>query len=234
MSLYGERDALDSALKADAIVRLAPFSRLSLTGAAGFTRPDDATGRPQSLTLRGEGAIRLGHLWVGGGAIVRDTALLRPPTAHDPAFAAIVLPRTTGAFASARGRLFGAFYADAYGIQWEKAAYYVPRQEARSEVGVSGRWLRRFPSGNFGFKLAGIFDYRSAVFFPVLDQGTGQITPTFTTSSKVLGTLLEIRIVNATLTYQLRNALGYLYQQVPGYDMPRTVNFYGVRWEFTN
>ena len=99
---------------------------------------------------------------------------------------------------------------------------------------MSGRWLRRFPSGNFGFKLAGIFDYRSATFFPVLDAEQGELAQTFTASSKVLGALLEIRIVNATLSYQLRNALGYQFQQVPGYDMPRTVNFYGVRWEFQN
>ena len=234
LSLFAERDPLDSTSRADATVRVAPVSFLALTGAAGVARPDAATGRPRSITLRGEGAVRVGQLWVGGGAIVRDTAVLRPPTPLDPAFAAIVLPRTTGVFASARGRLFGAFYADAYGIQWEQETYYLPRQEARSEVGVSGRWLRRFPSGNFGFKLAGIFDYRSATFFPVLDAEQGELAQTFTTSSKVLGALLEIRIVNATLSYQLRNALGYQFQQVPGYDMPRTVNFYGVRWEFQN
>jgi hypothetical protein len=110
----------------------------------------------------------------------------------------------------------------------------MPRQESHSEVGVSGRWLRRFPSGNFGFKLAGIFDYRSAGFFPSLEGTQTEPTRTFVTSSKVLGALLEIRIVNATLTYQLRNALGYVYQQVPGYEMPRTVNFYGLRWDFAN
>jgi hypothetical protein len=110
----------------------------------------------------------------------------------------------------------------------------MPRQEARTEVGVSGRWLRRFPSGNFGFKLAGVFDYRSAGFFPVLDSEQQQLAQRIALSSKVLGALLEIRIVNATLTYQLRNALGYQFEQVPGYEMPRTVNFYGVRWDFAN
>jgi hypothetical protein len=199
-----------------------------------MNRPDDATGRPQSITMRGEAAVRLRGLWVGGGAISRDTALLRPPTLLDPRFAAILLPRTTGIFASARGRFFGAFYADAYGIQWEKVAYYMPRQESRSEVGVSGRWLRRFPSGNFSFKLAGVFDYRSASYFPVQEEGQTEVLQEVAGSSKVLGALLEIRIVNATLTYQLRNALGYPYEQVPGFEMPRTVNFYGVRWDFQN
>lgn len=233
-SLFGERDAIDSTLRADAVIRLAPLSFLAFTGAASVARPDAATGRPRSVALRGEGALRLGGLWVGGGAIVRDTAVLTAPTALDPRFAAILLPRSTGIFASARGRLPGAFYADAYGIQWQDVAYYLPRQEARAELGLSTRWLRRFPSGNFAIRLAGIFDYRSAGFFPIVDPNDGAVSEALTLSSKVLGALLEIRIVNATLSYQLRNALGFQYQQVPGYDMPRTVNFYGVRWDFAN
>ncbi|HET9004568.1 MAG TPA: hypothetical protein VFN39_11260, partial [Gemmatimonadaceae bacterium] len=234
LSLFAERDAIDSTLRGDAIVRLAPLRFLAFTGAASVVRPDGATGRPRSVTVRGEGAIRLGGLWVGGGAIVRDTALLRAPTALDPSFATILLPRSTGIFASARGRFLRILYADAYGIQWKDAAFYLPRQEARTELGISTRWLRRFPSGHFSFKLGGIFDYRSAGFFPALVADQTEVAPEVTASSKVLGALLEIRIVNATLSYQLRNALGYQYQQVPGFEMPRTVNFYGVRWDFAN
>lgn len=234
LSLFAERDPVDSTSRADAVVRLAPLRFLRFTGAATVVRPDDATERPKSITVRGEGAVRLWGLWVGGGVIARDTAVLRPPTPLNPDFAPIVLPRTTGVFASARGRFLTAFYADAYGIQWDRDAYYTPRQESHSELGVSGRWLERFPSGNFGFKLAGIFDYRSGTYFPVTSSDGSELTPSFVASSKVLGALLEIRIVNATLSYQLRNALGYQYEQVPGYEMPRTVNFYGVRWDFQN
>ncbi len=54
------------------------------------------------------------------------------------------------------------------------------------------------------------------------------------TDAKVISTLLEIRILHATLTWQFRNTTGYLYNLVPGYIMPRQVNLYGVRWTFWN
>jgi hypothetical protein len=50
----------------------------------------------------------------------------------------------------------------------------------------------------------------------------------------MVSTLLEIRIMRAVLTYQQRNILGYLYQVVPGFEMPRVLAIYGVRWDFWN
>jgi hypothetical protein len=235
LSLFAERNAFDSTSRADAMVRIQPFSFIAFTGAAAVARPDAETGRPQSLSLRGEAGVRLGGLWLGGGAIVRDSAVLAAPRSLDPQYAAVLVGRSTGAFGRARGRVIGALYADAYAIRWEKSAYYLPLEEARAELYLSSRWMRRFPSGNFGIRLGSTFDYRSAGFFPaVTTEGSADITQETVLSSKVLSALLEIRIVNATLSYQLRNALGYQYSLVPGYEIPRTVNFYGVRWEFSN
>ena len=234
LSLFGEREGLDSTLRADAILRIQPLGFLAFSGAASVIKPDAATGRPQSTALRGEGAIRLGGVWVGGGAIVRDSAVLPAPLALDPGFVPVVTGRTTGTFVTVRGQVFRAIYAEMYGVRWERPGFYRPQEEARAELFVSTRWLRRFPSGNFGFRLSGVFDYRSAGFFPRLAGDDESLLAAGVDGSKVLSALLEIRIVNATLTYQLRNALGYQYQLVPDYEMPRTVNFYGVRWEFAN
>jgi hypothetical protein len=49
---------------------------------------------------------------------------------------------------------------------------------------------------------------------------------------RTISSLLEIRILNATVSWQFRNLLGERYSQVPGYVMPRQTNFYGVRWAF--
>lgn len=236
VSLFGEREAFDSTIRADAIVRLQPLSFIALSAAVSLLKPDAETGRPQSTALRGEAAVRLGGLWLGGGAIVRDSAVLTAPSALDPSFVPIITGRTTGTFATARGRIYGAIYADLYGVRWDNAGFYRPQEEARAELFVSTRWLRRFPSGNFGLKLSGVFDYRSAGFFPRLsaEDEDGSVVADVVEESEVLSALLEIRIVNATLTYQLRNAIGYQFQLVPGYEMPRTVNFYGVRWDFAN
>lgn len=46
--------------------------------------------------------------------------------------------------------------------------------------------------------------------------------------------MAEIKILQGTLSWQLRNASGYPYYLVPGYQMPRQVNIYGLRWDFWN
>ena len=51
---------------------------------------------------------------------------------------------------------------------------------------------------------------------------------------RTISTLLEIRILSATVSWQFRNLLGEPYAQVPTFRMPRQTNFYGVRWEFYN
>jgi len=51
---------------------------------------------------------------------------------------------------------------------------------------------------------------------------------------RTLSTLLEIRVLNATVSWQFRNFLGERYSLVPSYIMPRQTNFYGVRWDFVD
>lgn len=46
--------------------------------------------------------------------------------------------------------------------------------------------------------------------------------------------LLEVRLVGAVLFWTLRNAQIEQYSVVPGFEMPRGLQRFGVRWEFTN
>ena len=50
----------------------------------------------------------------------------------------------------------------------------------------------------------------------------------------MLSALLEIRLLDATISYQFRNLLAQRFQTVPGYEMPRQTQYYGVRWTFWN
>jgi hypothetical protein len=93
-------------------------------------------------------------------------------------------------------------------------------------------WLRRFPSGNFGLTLAITDEYRSRTVFPV--DSAGAIGFRDAGAWNTLGALLEIRIQNAAVNYQVRNALDRRYRIVPGVDMPRPLSFYGARWYFFN
>ena len=58
------------------------------------------------------------------------------------------------------------------------------------------------------------------------DVGTG--------ASKTISGILEVRIMRAVISYQQRNILAYQYQLVPGFEMPRVLAIYGVRWDFWN
>ena len=51
---------------------------------------------------------------------------------------------------------------------------------------------------------------------------------------RTLAFKLEIRVQTAVVSYQFRNVLQERYQLVPGFQMPRQTQFYGVRWEFWN
>jgi hypothetical protein len=88
--------------------------------------------------------------------------------------------------------------------------------------------LDRFPSGHLGILASLVHEYRSTTAFPV----GGQIVAV--PGYRTISSLLEIRIIDATISWQFRNFLGERYQQVPGLIMPRQTNFYGVRWTFFN
>ena len=73
-----------------------------------------------------------------------------------------------------------------------------------------------------------VHEYRSGVRFPIPTASVRRHVPGYRTIS----TLLEIRVLSATVSWQFRNLLGERYAQVPFFIMPRQTNFYGVRWEF--
>jgi hypothetical protein len=117
---------------------------------------------------------------------------------------------------------------DVFGTRWDSAGFYQPKYQTRSEVNLNTRWLKKFPSGNFGLKVAASYEYRGDVRFPT---ATGIRT---TGTSGIASGLLEIRILSGVATYQIRNSFGSIYQMVPGFIMPRTLSIYGLRWEFSN
>ena len=96
-------------------------------------------------------------------------------------------------------------------------------------MALKTEWLSRFPRHTFSILASGAFDYRTPTLFPTQLSGFQQ-----SSNAYVFSTLLEIRILHATLTWQFRNLFGYPYNLVPGFVMPRQTNLYGVRWSFWN
>jgi hypothetical protein len=122
-----------------------------------------------------------------------------------------------------------AIYADVFAFRWERQGFYRPQMQVRSEVFLRTRWLKKFPSGQFGALISVRHDYRDGISFP---RSTG---PLIALSSHELNSLLEIRLVDAVLFWRQRYSIGQRGNElVPGYGLPRQATLYGVRWDFWN
>jgi hypothetical protein len=214
-------------------VRLTPVPFIELVGAGSRQSSNGSIGAPPtSTTLRGEAGIRISHLWFSGGVTTIDTQVVAAPLVFDSAFAPAGIGRSTAYFGSVRGQIWRAFSVDLWGIHWNEPAAYRPQDQGYGALTFETSWLSRFPKHTFNIKAQAGFEYRSGTTFPA--TGTSGETTLATHIGEDIFALLEIRVLQGTITYQLRNGTGYNYWTVPGYLMPRTINVYGLRWSFWN
>jgi len=229
-SVHAEQRMFDSTRTIDATIRVTPLPYLALSATVGQTAPVSSAEHPTTLGGRAEAGVRLGRVWLTGGALMRDTALLAAPVVYDTAFQPVAEGRLTGKFATIRGKFLGDLGVDVLGVRWDNPGFYRPEYQTRSQLYIDTQWRSAVPSGNLNILAAVTHEYRSRTFFPVAAPGLPEASDVYRT----WGLLLEVRLLRAVLSYQFRNILGFPYEQVPGYLMPRQTNFYGVRWNFVN
>ncbi len=245
MSAWGERNPFDEVTRADAFVRVQPVSRLALTGAVSYGTtgtlllPKDSTNvlepefLPVAKAARGEVALKIGSLWLQGGVVIRDSAILRSPTLFDRSAPAVLEGRALGATFTIVGPLFKGFSLHMQGTRWDNVGWYRPQTQVRSELTWRYHWTGATKTGGFDLMLAGQAEYRSSAAFPALTSTGGLIVlPTF--GGTPLGLRAELTIKDATITAQLRNVLNLPYSTVPGLLMPGALTVYGIRWSFWN
>ena len=230
VSGFVEHDGFRKTTNADAGIRAQPLPFIALSGSVARSLPATSDGSVQSTTTsaRAEVGLKLFGPWFSAGFITSDRGPGLAPIAYDTLLLPTEAGRVSARTASIRGPIRGGFGIDAWVVQWDSAGRYQPRYESRSEINYSNDFGKRFPRRDFEIRVAGIYEYRGHTTFP-LDAGDVQ-----TDIAKTLSGLLEIRIMRAVLSYQQRNILGYQYQVVPGFEMPRVLAIYGVRWDFWN
>lgn len=190
--------------------------------------------------LRAEAGVRLRDVWVSAGVVRRGATTLLPPAEFDTAYARPralrVEGEATGTTLAVRGRLYKALNVDAWAIAWnDSTGLYRPRYQTRSELYIQTNLLNRFPRGNFGLLASLAHEYRSNARFAIQPLAAAPTDSVRTVlGSRLLSFKLEIRIQTAVVSYQFRNLLQERYAQVPGFLMPRQMQFYGVRWDFWN
>ena len=229
-SAFVERGTVDSTSRAEIALSATPLAFVRLSGAVSRTTPARNRDGGASTTSRGEASVGFRGVWIGGGAIRTDSLATHAPVVFDTAFRSQTRPALTMPFVTLRARLPYSLYVDGFAVRApEDARDFVPEYQTRAEVGFVSTFPKRFPSGNFELRAVGIHEYRSSAAFP--RDGRSAI---FSSGSRVVSTLLEIRIVSAIVSWQYRNVIGEDYDLVPGLIQPRQTNFYGVRWEFFN
>lgn len=185
-------------------------------------------------SLRAEAGVRLRDFWITGGVLRRGATTLIPPgelVRDTVAGTAVRLEdQATARTVAVRGRLFKAVYADAWGLAWsDTGGFYRPKYQSRAELYIQTNLLDRFPRGNFGLLTSLAHEYRSSTLFPL--PGDSSVS---TGHIRTLAFKLEIRIQTAVVSYQFRNLLQERYALVPGFQLPRQTQFYGIRWDFWN
>lgn len=232
LSAFAEHAPAENLVRVDAQARVALLPWLVVNGAASRFTPvdeDDTPANPTTTALRGEVGVRLGRLWATAGLMRRDTAFLPAPVVFDTSFRPTATGTTTGSFATIRGKFYRDMGLDVVGVRYDNAGAYRPQYEIRSQLYIDSDMRQRFPSGNLHILLAVTHEYRTQALFP-----TSGPEPMESSQYRSWGLLLEIRLLTATLTYQFRNFMDAQYEQVPGFLMPRPINYYGVRWNFFN
>jgi hypothetical protein len=230
ISLFGERAPQDSTLRADIIGRMQLPGPFWVGGSVSQRWDDDERVDAQDLlAFRAEAGVRLGRIDLSGGVLGRDSTALAPARVFNATAEARADGAVLGPFAAINGALWRDVNIQAHGVMWDEPGPYRPRYQSRVQLYLATRWLSRFPSGNFGFLASGIHDYKSSVCFPIAGG-----TCATTNSAGVISTLVEIRLLNAVLSWKFTNTQLAIYERVPGFRMPRGSQFYGVRWEFTN
>ena len=227
---FVEHDGFRKTTNADAGIRAQPLPFIAFSGSIGRSIPITTGVSTQVTTTsaRAEVALKLLGPWLSVGMIRADGSPGFAPVTYDTLFLPTGSERVSARTASIRGPIRAGFGIDAWVTQWDTARSYKPRYESRSEINYSNNFSRAFPRGDFELRVAGVYEYRGSVTFPL---AAGDIQSPV---AKTLSALLEIRIMRAVLSYQQRNILSYPYQIVPGFEMPRVLAIYGVRWDFWN
>jgi hypothetical protein len=230
VSGFAERDGHRGTTNADLGIRAEPLRFLALSGSIARSTPTAGGSSPlaSSQSARGEVGLRILGPWVSAGVIRNTNTAGLAPVVYDTLLLPTPAGTSTGQTVSIRGALGRGFGIDSWLMRWDQTRPYQPQYQSRSELNFTNGFLGRFPRGDFQLHVAGIYEYRGHMIFPL---AAGDLRET---NARTVSALLEIRILKAVVSYQQRNILAYPYFVIPGFEMPRVLAIYGVRWDFWN
>ena len=230
VSAFAEAGGPDSSDRLDVVGTLTPIRWVHAQIGYSVRRPTtDSLLGPSVTSGRAVLATSVFGRWLSAGLIHRSATRQRAPVVFDPRFAPAEVEAATGLEVGIGGVIWGPFSFEWRGIQWADAGFYRPQVEARGELRVASDFRRQIKRGTFGLAAAVVHEARGAMVVPLVAGGTLS-----TRGASTFGTVLDMRLGSAHIFWHNRNAIGKVYETVPGFLMPRLVQMYGVRWDFWN
>lgn len=235
-SLSGYADyVLDSGGTTEAAATFMPTSFLMAQASLGHRIADSAAGG-DGVSGRLAVGVRLGRVWLMGGAVRRASTVVPGLVAYDTAYVSAPSAENTGFFGSVNGKVVDDVGINFYAVRWQHEGWYLPQLYERGEVYLDTQWLSKFPKGTFWIRASFGNEYRSDVLFPttgVPEQFGPNAVVAFHSFS--LFTNIEIRVLDGTLYFRSNWAVTPRpYELVPLYVQPVQVYTYGLRWSFFN
>lgn len=225
-----EEGGPDSTSRVDALAAITPFPWLHFAAAHSIHTPDDtAFGGIARTTSRAEVAARVYGRWISVAAVQRSASVAMGMPVFDSLFVPVEITASTGLEGGLSGRIWKGFSFEWRGVRWTEPALYRPQVESHAELRFASSFVKQIKRGTFHLTAGFTHDYRGAVEMPA---GTGAVVRA--EGAGWVGGYVEMRIGTAYIFWHNRNAVGKVYETVPGYLMPRLVQLYGLRWEFWN
>jgi hypothetical protein len=211
----------------NARAQFAPFAWMKASATTGMAPP--AGSNSPRLASSGDLAVSWGGRWasVGGRQVAAGRVI--GVTGLDSTAVAADVPAATGIAFTAMGPIARGWNAQTEVVRWSSASFYRPQMRVRSRLWFASSFPEKIPGGNFHLLAALTHENQTVLIVPGAEAG-GQSTR----AASVFGTLLEIRIASAVITWDYRNMSGVSYETFPGFVMPRIASFYGIRWSFWN
>ncbi len=235
LALRTERRAEGWSSVEEATAALAPLSFIGVSAAVARRTPGlDAMETDDVVTARVEGALRLGSLWLSGGAVRRGGTRVQGLRVFDEEYLEAVDSEATGIIAGARGLIWRGVGVSAWMIRWEEAGWYRPQLQTHTEIFVRTLWLDRFPRGNLEIFASVAHHHRSTLVVPRVGEGDILAGADAIQPLDYFTGRLEVRLLDAVLFWQQRLFTTLTPQIVPGYVPLQTTSFFGLRWNFWN
>lgn len=205
-----------------------PFDWFRVSATEGVSQPSG--GGPTRMGSSAMASLRIRDRWLGVGVIRLADGFVRGPVELDTVAQAAGVAAGSAITVSAGGPIWRSWSLQTDLVQWDAAAPFRPQTQVNTRLWFASDFHEHFPRSNFHLLVALNNEFRSRLFVPSADDPVGQVAKGYS----VFGTLLEIRIGTAVVSWSYRDMTGAYYETFPGYLMPRITSVYGIRWEFWN